>query len=231
MYGIEKKDILKILIGFFIVSLKPALTIPLTIYLLISGKFKLFISIIAVNLVMILIVSIRVDTSAYDLLKQLQETQNIFANNGFYRWEGIFLIIKDHIGNRMSAIGVLFSFIFLALFKSRIEQNSINIYIAVVIISLSAFYNQEHSWSMVFPILAYSLHLLIVKNEHNLIVPSIFIILFMTVPSMYIIVESNGFTNYMAYHNLIRFSLLIICSCWVITIGNKLYFNNIKFVR
>ena len=69
---------------------------------------------------------------------------------------------------------------------------------------------------MAYPILASAFFML---SRHKLVIfPLIFLVLFMVLPSMYIYFESLGFTYYMPLHNLIRFSLLIVASLWLVEV-------------
>lgn len=226
LYGIERRKKFDILIGIFLLSLKPSLVIPLAIYFLISKRYKLLFSLILINFISILIVSIQVDTPPFELAQQLKQTQNYFANNGFYRWEGILLIFKNYIGDKITVVGMILTAIFIFIYKEKIKSNPINIFISVLTLSVSLYYNQEHSWSMAFPILGYCLYLLVEKDRYIMLFPLLLVVSFMVLPSGYIRYESAGFPNYMDYHNLVRFILLIFSSVWIMIEGNKISINN-----
>ena len=69
---------------------------------------------------------------------------------------------------------------------------------------------------MAYPILASAFFML---PKHKLVIfPLIFLILFMVLPSMYTYFESLGVSYYMPLHNLVRFSLLIVASRWLVEV-------------
>lgn len=192
------------------ISLKPSLLIPFVIACIILGYLKAIILVGIINLGMLIVSSYRLEEPAYDLVRQLQETQTYFSNSGFYRWEGIFLILKNSVPLKITLLGVVGAFIYIKLLKNKIKNNFINQLIIITTASLTFFYNQEHAWAMMYVAVGYCIYRL--KQNRHLLFPLILIIVFMWMPSLYIDIEKMGFIKYMEYHNLIRFSILMLAS-------------------
>ena len=197
-------------------SLKPSLLLPLALALCFSKNIKLLFIIVVINLVALIIVSVAVQTPALTLLEQLQQTQYYFSDRGFYRWEGLFLFARYLIGKRTTIVGLCATIMLLFYYRKKIVADPIALIILVLTASLCFFYNQEHAWAMAYPILASAFFML--SRHKSVIFPLIFLVLFMVLPSMYIYFESLGFTYYMPLHNLIRFSLLIVASLWLVEV-------------
>ena len=216
IYGTRYKNLLLIIAGVVLTSLKPSLLLPLALALCFSKNIKLLFIIVIINLVALIIVSVAVQTPALTLLEQLQQTQYYFSDRGFYRWEGLFLFARDLIGKRTTIVGLCATIMLLFYYRKKIVGDPIALIILVLTASLCFFYNQEHAWAMAYPILASAFFML---SRHKLVIfPLIFLVLFMVLPSMYIYFESLGFTYYMPLHNLIRFSLLIVASLWLVKV-------------
>jgi len=216
IYGARYRNLLFIIAGVVLISLKPSLLLPLALALCFSNNIKLLFIILVINLLALMIVSVSVQTLALTLLKQLQQTQYYFSDQGFYRWEGLFLFARDFIGKRSTIVGFCATIMLLFCYRKKIAADPIALIILVLTASLCFFYNQEHAWTMAYPILASAFFML---SRHKLVIfPLIFLILFMVLPSMYTYFESLGVSYYMPLHNLVRFSLLIVASRWLVEV-------------
>jgi hypothetical protein len=224
-YGITCKSLRYVLIGIFLVSLKPSLLLPLAIALCLSKNFKALCILIFINVLAISIVSLSVDTPIFTLSKQLQQTQYYFSDKGFYRWEGFFLFARDIIGRQITIVGIFCTTILCFFYRKKINNDPIILITLVIISSLCFFYNQEHAWAMAYPLIAYCFYN--ITNNKQVMFPLVFLILFMCVPSMYIYFESLGFDRYMALHNIIRFGSLFIAGLWIVRIRLKVQQSNV----
>jgi hypothetical protein len=216
IYGTGHKNLIFVITGLVLASLKPSLLLPLALALCFSKDIKLLFIIVIINLVALIVVSVSVQTPALILLEQLQQTQYYFSDRGFYRWEGLFLFARDVIGKRTTIVGLCATIMLLFYYRKKIANDPIALIILVLTGSLCFFYNQEHAWTMAYPILATGFFML--PKHKSVIFPLILLILFMVLPSTYIYFESLGFSHYMPLHNLVRFGLLLAASLWLVEV-------------
>lgn len=214
IWGIRSKSVFLTILGAGLTSLKPSLLLPLAIALFISKNFSAFGFIVLINLLTILAVSVWVDKPAWLLIEQLQQTQYYFSNQGFYRWEGIFLFARELIGKRTTIVGLCATIVLLFYYRKKIMTDPIILILLVITSSLCFFYNQEHAWTMAYPILAYCFFIL-GRNKYVLL-PLIILMMFMWLPSSYTYFEAQGLNYYMPIHNLARFSLLLLATVWLV---------------
>lgn len=222
----KKNKLIPMILGILLVSLKPSILIPLVILCLITKEIKILIWVLIINLITLVFVGSVLKESPLVLINQLQEINMHFIKNGFYRWEGIFLVIKNWLNIKIIFVGICATFIFILINKKIIKFDNLSKAIVIITASLAFFYNQEHAWSMAYIILAYCIYE--IKKNNILIYPLILIIIFMSFPSNYEEIEGLGFLKYMFYHNIVRFALLLIASSIVLVkIKND---NNYKLV-
>jgi len=214
IYSVYEKKIALLIIGIILISLKPSLLIPFLVSCLILKKINIFALTVIINIGILIFSGWILDESIINLIKQLQETQMYFSRKGFYRWEGIFLILKNWFPVKMTILGIVASVIYIGFYKNKIENNFINELIIITTTSLAFFYNQEHAWAMVYFGMGYCVYK--IKDNKILVYPLILIIIFMWIPSQYEVIEKLGFIKYMHYHNLIRFVILIIATGLII---------------
>ena len=220
LYGGQyKKNYAAIIVGSILVSLKPSLLLPLFVSLILTKNIKIIIIVLLTNITALAIASAVVNESGINLILQLKEAQSIFTAHGFYRWEGFFLFLRDRIGTHATAVGLIATTICMFICRrSMLKSTAININI-IIIMSLAFFYNQEHAWTMAYSILAYCLYS--IHKARQLIYPTLILIVYMLMPSMYVNIEAQGFIHYMDYHNFVRFGLLILVGVWILNVQNK----------
>jgi len=206
----QKEKLIPMIIGIILVSLKPSILIPLVILCLMTKEIKIFIWLLIINLFTVVFVGSVVEESTLVLIKQLQELNMHFSRNGFYRWEGLFLFIKNWIDIKLVFVGIGTTLIYMLINKNIIKIDNLSKAIVIITSSLAFFYNQEHAWSMAYIILAYCIYQ--IKKDNFLLFPLILVLLFMCFPSNYEEIEKLGYLKYMFYHNIIRFTLLLVAS-------------------
>ena len=216
--GQQKNSPVFMVLGIILVSLKPSLLLPLIILLIIKKNFFTLALLLFINIILISVVGVLVDSSILNLIFQMREAQAIFSANGFFRWEGILVVLKPFIGNRITLFGVVGCLLYI--FAVHRYANGLFAKLTITVVaSLTFFYNQEHAWIMVYPLIAYCIYFLSLEKK----IAFIFFVLliFMWMPSMYVQIESKGYGNYMSYHNLFRFSALLVVSTLLLKINQS----------
>jgi len=205
-YGIHRGFLALTVLGMIIVGLKPSMAIPVFIYLVFTSRWiPLFMS-MTIYFLTLFITSFLIKTSPIDLILQLKDTQFRFSN-GYT--DGFFFFLKPLLGNSITVFGVLTTIAVIYSFRRQLDdcQNGIEI---VVALGLGLFYNHVHAW-----IIAYPLFLIAIENyrlERSTILPVICIFLFLIVPRLSGLFELQYRDLYIAFHNVLRYSLIFIAT-------------------
>jgi hypothetical protein len=214
VYAIPRKLNYLLIIGVFLVGLKPSLALPMCLYFIFCNYWRALFVTLTVYFILGLFMAIQLSTPLFELIEQLQKTQQFFSGNGFYRYEGILLFLRPWIMHKMVFIGLILSGAIFLYFRERLKDPIVGI-ILIITLSLSFFFNQEHAWSMAYPIIFYAAYLC--TKIKTAVIPLIITMVFITVPSNYVVLEAAGYINYMNYHNILRFGLLIIAAFWLVS--------------
>lgn len=217
-FAIPRKLNYLIVLGAFLVGLKPSIAILMCIYLIVGKYWRVLFLTTSVYLAIGLLSAHQLDTPLYVLIMQLQKTQEYFSNLGFYRFEGLLLFARPFIGHKMTFVGLMISVAIFMVYRRRIREPMVGV-IIIIVLSLSFLFNQEHAWVMAYPIVFFAINA--VTQNKLATIPLIILIAFLIVPSNYVAIEAAGYVNYMSYHNIIRFGLLIIAAYWLISYTKK----------
>ena len=209
-YGIYKNSRLLGVFGVVILGLKPSFAMPVFIYLLFSKKWNiLFYSVLCYGVTLIC-TSCIIDTNPLDILLQIKSTQARFTINNPYKLaytDGFFFFIKSLLGDKITAFGVLVTSAVIFLLR-RYIIDPLSALILVTALGISLFYNHEHIWIIIYPLLIYSISRLF-SNKIPLL-PCILLLVFILTPRMARLVSPEYLYLYLAVHNIIRFGLLYV---------------------
>lgn len=210
IYGLNKKQDIIALIGMLLIGLRPSLAIPVFIYLAFIQNWKILFNSIAEYMIILLMVSWKLDANPIDLLKQLAEVQRHFSDNlGYYHAEGALAIIQPMLGSYLS----LLSMVIVCLIFLRYRNQLFNPLVSLILIcacSVSFFYSQVHAWISVYPILLIAL--IEASKSKKLDLISLILIGWLIVPRLSSFVSDDYRYEYVVIYNLFRFSILWYCA-------------------